>query len=122
MDGQVIEIWGDGSVVRDYIYVGDVITAMLRAGECERSDTYNIGSGVGHSLNQILDIVRKLTGCKVNVRYLPSREFDVKRTFLDISKVARELDWRPSLTLEDGCAQYWSVITSNEKHQDLWSD
>ena len=114
IDGQAIEIWGDGSVVRDYIYVGDVVVGMLRAGSSERSGTYNIGSGVGHCLNEVLHIVCKLTGRKADVTYLPHRKFDVGRIFLDIGKASKELDWRPSLTLEQGCLHYWNIIKDNE--------
>lgn len=113
LDGQNIEIWGDGSVVRDYIYVGDVVEGMLRAGSCDRSGTYNIGSGVGHCLNEVLEIVCRLTERKPDVTYLPHRKFDVERIILDIGKASRELDWKPSFTLEQGCLHYWNIIKDN---------
>jgi UDP-glucose 4-epimerase len=106
-DGRPIEVWGDGSVVRDYIHVSDVVSALLSAGARDLSGTFNIGSGVGHSVNEILDIVRRQMGRVVEVRYLPQRKFDVERIYLDISRARAELRWQPLLSLEAGCALYW---------------
>lgn len=109
-DGTPMEIWGDGSIVRDYIYVSDVVSALLRAGARVRSGTFNIGNGIGHSVNDILDIVQKCTGRVADVRYLPHRTFDVERIYLDISKARAELHWQPLLALEEGCALYWQAL------------
>jgi UDP-glucose 4-epimerase len=108
--GAPIEIWGDGSIVRDYIHVSDVVSALLRAGARDRSGTFNIGSGIGHSVNEILDIVRKQIGSVADVRYLPHRSFDVERIYLDIAKAGAELQWQPLLALEEGCAVYWQAL------------
>ncbi|MEX3954863.1 NAD-dependent epimerase/dehydratase family protein [Trinickia sp. EG282A] len=110
LDENPIEIWGDGSVVRDYIHVSDVVAALLRAGARQESGTFNIGSGVGHSLNAILDVVQRLVGRTPDVRYLPHRSFDVQKIYLDISKARRELSWQPSLSLEAGCTLYWDEV------------
>ncbi|SAL15726.1 NAD-dependent epimerase/dehydratase [Caballeronia terrestris] len=101
-----IEIWGDGSVVRDYLHVKDVVSALLLAGARDRSGTFNIGSGVGHSINEVLEIVQRQTGLAADVRYLPQRKFDVERIYLDISHARAELGWEPLLGLEVGCAEY----------------
>ena len=108
--GDRIEIWGDGSVVRDYVHVDDVVDALLRAGASERSGVYNIGSGVGHDLNRVLDLLVRLIGRPARVEYLPQRNFDVGRIFLDVGKAEAELGWRPSLSLEEGCARYWRAV------------
>ncbi|CAG9213014.1 Epimerase domain-containing protein [Paraburkholderia sabiae] len=113
-DGTPLEIWGDGSVVRDYIHVSDVVTALLRAGAREQSATFNIGSGTGHSVNEILDVVQQQVGRKASVRYQPQRSFDVERIFLDITKAREELNWQPSLTLAAGCARYWEALSATQ--------
>lgn len=113
MAGEPIEIWGDGSAVRDYIYASDVIVAMLRAGSLSESATFNIGSGIGHSLNDVLDIVCKVMGRRAEVNYFPHRNYDVHRIVLDISKAGKELEWKPSFTLEQGCLDYWKLINEN---------
>jgi UDP-glucose 4-epimerase len=109
-DGTPIEIWGDGSIVRDYIHVSDVVSALLRAGARNQSGTFNVGSGVGHSVNEVLDIVQTCIGRRADVRYLPHRTFDVERIYLDVSKSREELHWRPLLALDEGCAMYWEAL------------
>lgn len=109
-DGVPIEIWGDGSVVRDYIHVSDVVSALLVAGGRERSGVFNIGSGTGHSVNNVLDIVQRTMGRVATVRYLPQRNFDVERIFLDIARAKAELSWQPVVSLDAGCALYWQEI------------
>jgi len=110
MNGKPIEIWGDGSVVRDYIYVADVARALLLAGRREKSGTFNIGSGVGHSLNEVLQVLRQQTGLETEVRYMPHRKFDVTQTFLDIERAREDLGWNPFYTLEEGCARFCQLM------------
>ena len=70
--GEPVEIWGDGSVVRDYIYIADVVDALLIALEQTSSEhVFNIGAGRGHSLNEVLDGIEKVTGHLANRQYLP---------------------------------------------------
>ncbi|NJD25011.1 MAG: NAD-dependent epimerase/dehydratase family protein [Betaproteobacteria bacterium] len=101
-----ITIWGDGSVVRDYFYVGDAVTAMTKAlAYTGPSGVFNIGSGAGQSLNQILDAIETLLGTTVRRAHLPARGFDVPISVLDISKAAEFLDWRPHTTFADGLSR-----------------
>jgi UDP-glucose 4-epimerase len=120
-DGSPIEIWGDGSIVRDYIHVSDVVSALLRAGTRDRSGTFNIGSGIGHSVNEILDVVQRQTGSVADVRYLPHRTFDVERIYLDITKARAELHWQPLLALDEGCAVYWQALRQRAERPDAAS-
>ena len=57
LNNHPIEIWGDGSATRDYVYVPDVVRALVLAGRRTESGTFNIGSGVGHSVNDVLSVV-----------------------------------------------------------------
>ncbi|ORC47258.1 hypothetical protein B2G74_24220 [Burkholderia sp. A27] len=108
--GQNIEVWGDGTTVRDYIYIDDVIDAMVRAAHATHSGVYNIGSGVGHSLNRILEILADVMGKKANVRYLPKRSFDVREIVLDVRRARAELGWQPETSLEEGIRRYCSTV------------
>lgn len=101
---QPIEIFGDGSVVRDFIYIDDVIDATLCAAEAgEGADAiFNIGSGVGVSIRELLAALEHAIGEKADVRYLPARSFDVPVSTLDSSKAARLLGWRSRTALQDG--------------------
>ena len=95
--GEKIEIWGDGSVVRDYIYIGDAVSAMVLAANYVGDEcVFNIGSGVGVSLKDIVKGIEEVTGKKANVTYTAARAFDVPVSVLDTTRARRALDWAPT--------------------------
>jgi UDP-glucose 4-epimerase len=101
-----IAIWGDGSVVRDYFYVSDAVSAMTKALAFKGSSgVFNIGSGTSQSLNKILDAIEALLGTSIRKAYFPAREFDVPVSVLDISKAVEFLDWRPETTFAEGLSR-----------------
>jgi len=101
--GEPVEIWGDGSVVRDYLYIGDLSAAFLSAAAHEGAErVFNIGSGAGHSLNQILDGIEQVTGKKAQRRYMDARTFDVPTNVLSIARAKAHLNWTPTTPLLDG--------------------
>lgn len=103
---ETIEIWGDGSVIRDYLYVGDAVSALTRALTYEgRRGIFNIGSGSGLSLNDILGAIEDLIGSPVRTTYLPGRAFDVPVSVLDISNASEHLDWRPKVSFVEGLSR-----------------
>lgn len=112
LSGETIAIWGDGSVVRDYIHIADLVAALLaltdtpaeRMGGIHETAIFNIGSGEGISLNGILDVLRDDLLLAPIVDYQPGRAFDVPVSVLDISKAGRILGWRPRLSFADGYA------------------
>ncbi len=106
MKGEIIEIWGDGSVVRDYIYIEDAVNAMLRVLECDcDKHVFNIGSGEGHNLNDILIEIETLLGCPVKRTYLQGRPLDVPVNVLDISRAKHFLQWFPEISFQDGLSK-----------------
>lgn len=112
---QEIEIWGDGSVTRDYFYVSDAVSALIQALSYEGDNRiFNIGSGVGRSLNEILDAIDSLIGTPVKRVYTPSRAFDVPVNVLDISRAKRLLNWKPQMQFADGLARTAHWLKSNE--------
>jgi UDP-glucose 4-epimerase len=109
---QAIEIWGDGGVIRDYVYVGDVADAFAKAVNYDgKSSIFNIGSGTGKSLNEIIDVMRGALGLQFEVSYLPSRAFDVPVSILNNSLAKRELGWSPKVTFNEGIKQTASWMT-----------
>lgn len=103
LSGETIEIWGDGTVERDFIHIDDVISGIMAAGRAKASGLeVNIGSGEGASLNRLIAEISEALGRKIDVTFKPSRQFDVPRNFLDISRAEAELGWRPSVGLRDG--------------------
>lgn len=98
-----IEIWGDGSVIRDYIHISDVISAMLKSVTYQGPEhVFNIGSGQGVSLNEVLDGIESVTGQPVTRCYTPQRAFDVPISVLAITRAMSALDWAPKTTFITG--------------------
>jgi UDP-glucose 4-epimerase len=106
-----IEIWGDGSVVRDYVYVKDVAAAVLNAlAQIKNTSIYNIGGGKGYSLNDIVAAINTGLNIGVQVEYKPSRNFDVPVNILDISKAQKEIGFKPTIGLAEGIIRTWKWI------------
>ncbi len=103
---ETIEIWGDGSVVRDYFHISDAVSALTLALEYDGAcRVFNIGSGVGRSLNEVLDAIEILLGAPLKKSYLPARAFDVPASILDISRAAEFLKWKPKTSFSEGLAR-----------------
>ncbi len=104
--GQPIEIWGDGSVSRDYIHVSDVAQAFARALTYEGSQVvFNVSTGKATSLNELLKIIGEVTGLPVNAQFKPARPFDVPMSVLDNTLAQAQLGWKPVVSLSDGIAR-----------------
>jgi UDP-glucose 4-epimerase len=99
---QSVEVWGDGSVTRDFIYVGDVAKAVYLATVNPISGTFNVGTGVGLSLRDVLARISRVVGIEPSISWLPSRSFDVPRIVLDATKLRKATDWSSVTTLGDG--------------------
>ena len=98
-----IEIWGDGSVTRDYLHVGDVARAFVNALEYQGDEViFNVSSGRGTTLNELVDIIGKVAGRKLDKIYLPGRVFDIPSNILCNNLAAKKLQWVPKLSLEQG--------------------
>jgi UDP-glucose 4-epimerase len=98
-----IEVWGDGSVVRDYIHIGDAVSAMLQAAQYRGEERiFNIGSGCGHSVREIITAVEGASGKTARVQYKAARKFDIPVSILDISLAQSRLGWAPKIDLSEG--------------------
>ncbi len=103
---QVIEIWGDGSVARDYIYIDDVADAFARAVRYSGpKSVFNIGSGVGTQLNELIQMIEQILGKSIERHYRPARPFDVPVNVLSNALAREELNWAPQVPLRDGIAR-----------------
>jgi len=111
---KTITIWGDGRVVRDYIYIDDVTRLALQVMDAPVAKspamTYNAGSGDGYSLRDILRVAEAISGCVPDVVYQPSRNFDIPAVILDIHQVERDFAWRPEISIEQGMLKYWQWL------------
>ena len=98
-----LQIWGDGTTVRDFLNVADVVAALLAAVAYQGEETlFNIGSGQGISLNQLIVLLERQLKRSLQVEYLPSRGCDVPTNVLCIDRARRALDWKPQIPVEEG--------------------
>lgn len=112
-DNKDIEIWGDGEIIRDYIYIDDLVDGLYKAAMSLTSHKiFNFGCGRGNSLNEILNIIRETTRINFNVCYKEKRVFDVHKIYFDISRAKDELRWTPVVPLSIGIKNTWEFIKS----------
>ena len=110
-----IEIWGDGSVTRDYIHVSDVAGIIPLLLRYEGKHTlFNIGSSKGLSLLELIKSIEKVIGHSIDVRFTLARPFDVPVNVLDNSLARRELSWTPKVELEEGIRRTMKYLAGLE--------
>jgi UDP-glucose 4-epimerase len=112
-DGEAIEIWGDGKVVRDFLDVEDLAEFCVLAGTSRQEGPYNAGSGVGTSVNEVLDTIRTVTGAQVETRYKPARSVDVPRSVLDCTLARTDFGWSARRPLAEGLRNTWEWLQAN---------
>lgn len=113
--GEEITVWGDGSVMRDYIHASDIARAFVQA-LTHQGDLkiFNIGSGQGHSLNDIIDAITSAAGCPLQIKYMQGRPFDVPINVLDISRAKLHLNWQPQVELAEGISRTFQWMLKGE--------
>lgn len=98
-----ITVYGDGSVVRDFIYIDDVVKAIINIANGENKyRTFNLGCGYGTSIKEVLDTIQQALGVSINVQYKPGRKVDVPINYLDISRYEKAYGKLNSITLYEG--------------------
>ena len=111
--GRPLEVWGDGSVVRDYLYVGDLAqAALLAASTPHRGTVYNIGSGVGRSIHDVLEAIQRLAQRDLEVHWLPGRPVDVPVNVLDARRASSLLGWKPLVPFDEGLRLTWQAVSA----------
>jgi UDP-glucose 4-epimerase len=96
-------VYGDGTQTRDYIYVGDVVTAALAAAESTLSGPVNIGTGIETDVLALAEALGRLGGTEsFEPEFAPARTGEVQRIAVDASRAERELGWAPATSLDDG--------------------
>lgn len=100
---EMIEVWGDGMVTRDFIYIDDAVAAIEKAMQYSGPiRLFNVGSGVGLSLNDVFAEVERALGRPVRRNYLAGRKFDVPVNVLDIERIRSTLGWQPTVSFATG--------------------
>ncbi|GAA0998852.1 hypothetical protein GCM10009563_23550 [Subtercola frigoramans] len=109
--GAEISRLGNGSMVRDYVYVNDLIEMILALVASEpKHDTYNLGSGHGTTVNEVFDSIRRITEVNFSTRDLPKPATFVDTVVLDTSRFTDEFGYPSITTLDQGVAAVWSDI------------
>lgn len=110
--GSEMEIWGDGTHLRDYVYIEDVVDATCRLIEDPgRSGTYNIGSGEGHSILQVRDVVEAVCGRRIRTVVRPARAVDVREVTLDCERLHTAVgSLAPPTDLVTGIRRTWAWL------------
>ncbi len=113
-----VSIFGDGSMVRDYLHIDDFTTAVLKILNYghTKSDTYNLSYGSGTSISEILQMIEMIIGHEVGYNILEERRFDVREVTLDNNKFKKEFNWQPEVALYNGIEMMCSssgLLTSN---------
>jgi UDP-glucose 4-epimerase len=98
-------IFGDGSQTRDFVYVDDVVDAFVRAAEKGGGLTLNVGTSHETSVQQLYDLMAKLTGFRGSARYEPARTGELARSAVDPGKAAIHIGWKAFTSLEEGLAR-----------------
>lgn len=101
-----ITIWGDGETKRGYIYVRDLAKMCSLSVMSNIEGTFNVCSGVSHSLNALLKLVEASTDIKPVISYKPARAFDVNEILLDANEAKRIFNWAPVYSMEQGMAEF----------------
>ena len=112
--GEPIQVWGDGSVVRDYLYVEDLALAAVLGIETEVSGVVNIGSGEGRSVSQVIETLSEVTGRSARVEVLNGRAFDVPHLVLCNDAAKEMLGWAPTTPFAAGVAAHWEWLLSRQ--------
>ena len=105
--GESTVIYGDGEQSRDFVYVGDVISALL-ASIGKSGGPYNIGTGEATTVNALHAACRAVAGVGEEPEHRDARTGDVLRSVLDVTRAERELGWRPQVALDDWLARTWA--------------
>jgi UDP-glucose 4-epimerase len=109
-NNEPITVLGDGSMVRDYLYVEDVASLIAGSFKEAQEPLYNLGSGQGVSLNQLIETIKNVTQREIRTEYLPKPPTFVQEVVLDINRFKNEFGLAPETSLQDGISKTWQYV------------
>ena len=115
LTGRQVTINGNGEQERDFVYVGDCVRANLIALDAGSGQIYNLGWGIGTSINEIFAQMKDIIGYKPEAVYGPPKLGETFKIYLDASKARRDLAWEPRVTLREGLEQTVTYFREEEK-------
>jgi UDP-glucose 4-epimerase len=124
LDGEEIQLFGDGGQLRDFTYVDDAVDAFLRAGAMQEADgqVFNLGGERPYSLREVAELIVEAAGGG-SLRLVPwpaeKRAIDVGSVYSDYSKITNTLGWRPTVPLAEGLRRMVAFYREHREH--YWS-
>jgi len=110
-------MWGTGNAIRDYLYIDDFInlcTNLINLRQPPKGiSIYNAGTGIGHSINDLIDVVSQVTGGEITITKHPARSVDVDKVILDPTRATTDLFWSPQCDLKRGIESTWQWYCAN---------
>ena len=120
VEGKSIGIWGDGSVVRDFIHIDDVARSFVAAVQYTGSEhVFNVGTGQGYSVKHVVELIESTIGQSVGLSYHPQNSLDIPMNVLDITRILRETGWKPTISLGEGISRVYREISEGVSYSTL---
>jgi UDP-glucose 4-epimerase len=114
MKRESLPLYGDGSVVRDFLYVSDLSRLIYKCieydSDIKRKIIINAGSGVGYSISDVVERISSIAGSKIKILKMPERNFDCSYNVLNIDKAKEIFSWEPEVSLDNGLKNVWNWI------------
>lgn len=107
VENRTISMFGNG--IRDYLHVQDLCNGIFRAAELKTTGVFNIGTGIGTSVEHIITLISEITGFLPLIDRKHARKGDVDANILAIDKLKSELDWQPEISLKRGLEELWAL-------------
>jgi nucleoside-diphosphate-sugar epimerase len=105
-----IEVWGDGNQTRTFMYIDDCIEGTTKIFENKSNEVFNLGSDEQVSINQLIDIIEDIAAVKLKRKYLLDKPKGVRGRSSDNSKIMKEINWAPSISLKSGIEKTYKWI------------
>lgn len=108
-----IRLFGDGSTVRDFIDVEDLASAIVKAHHSREQSCnkiWNVGSGKGKTLIEVVNHIGKATGYEIKIDFLPSRSIDLNYSVLDCREIQKAIEWQPKIDLQTTIEKIWTSL------------
>ncbi len=107
-ENKPISVYGDGSSMRDYTYIDDIVDGIISAISYDKSlfEIINLGGGSAVTLKELIETIEDATGIKAKLNFMPMQPGDVEKTAADLSKAAKLLNFSPKVTFKEGIKKY----------------
>ena len=117
---EAFEVWGDGTAIRDFVYIQDAIDALLRAAHCVGPErVFNIGSGHGLMLLDVMNAISKTVGQVVRPRFVAADAHGVAANVLACGRARHLLGWSATTTLHQGLTATWASLNRGTNHREI---